>query len=379
MYALRIYLRQNRIDKNGQSVIYFIVNDEWISTGIKCAAADWNAATGSILKTHPNYITASPALLQLKAKAESCLTIMQLEQKTFSKNYFEQVLKAGKEAADNPDFLKLMDEYCNANALSWPRVKHYNQLKKDIIALVARPKLLDINFNFINRLRLYLKSKKGKPNNDNTITRKIKQLKAVVHYCQKKGLLQTDALAMVRLKDIKGNKQHLNADELATLEKLYNAGTLPGNLQTCLQYFLFSCYTGLRYSDIIRLNRLHLINNTIRIVQEKTDKPVFVPLIEKAAALIYVQENGKLFKTFTNQPTNRHLKEIMEVAGIEKNISYHCSRHTFGTLSIYYGIPKEVVAEIMGVDMKTVNIYAKMLEEVKVREMQKWGRAVQTA
>jgi site-specific recombinase XerD len=371
---MRVYLRANRTDKKGMSVIYFIVGDEWISTGIKCNTKFWDEIAGVFKRTAPNYLQDGPALLSLKAKAESCLAVMQLEHKPFSKDYFLQVLQHGKDAADNPCFLKLMDEYCHVNTLSWQRVKHYNELQKDITALLVRPKLSDINFNFINRFKVYLKTKKGKPNNENTITRKIKQLKAVVHYCQKKGLLQNDTLAMVRLKEIKGNKQHLNADELATLEKLYAAKVLNDSQQTCLQYFLFSCYTGLRYSDITRLNRQHLHGNTISIVQEKTDKPVFVPLIEKAVNLIAIQQNGKLFKTFCNQPTNRMLKEIMLTAGIEKNISYHCSRHTFGTLSIYWGIPKEVVAEIMGVDMKTVNVYAKMLEEVKVREMQKWGK-----
>lgn len=372
MHALRIYLRSNRVDKNGQSVIYFIVNDQWFSTGIKCSADDWSAEATAILKTHPQYSIDAPKLMDKQHRAQTFISLLQLQKQPFNSKRFIECLKTG-EFTDNPCFLKLIDEYCSSEDLSWARIKHYREFKNDIIALVVRPKLFDINFQFAKRLMLHLKTRKKNPNNENTIIRKMKQLKAVIHYCQNSGLITSDPLAMVKLKEIKGKKEHLSSQELKILEELYFAQTLPENLQTCLQYFLFGCYTGLRFSDIIKLNTTHYINNSIRISQQKTDKPVFVPLIPQAKKIICVQENRKLFKTFTNQPTNRYLKDIMTAAKIEKHITFHCSRHTFGTLSIYWGIPKEVVAEIMGVDMKTVNVYAKMLEEVKTREMEKWG------
>jgi len=64
----------------------------------------------------------------------------------------------------------------------------------------------------------------------------------------------------------------------------------------------------------------------------------------------------------------------MKEAFIDKKITYHCSGLTFGTLSIYWGIPDQVVAELMGIDLKTVKIYAKIMDQVKVREMGKWER-----
>lgn len=375
MYTLRIYLRTNRVDAKGQSIIYFIVGDEWISTGIKCAAVDWDAANNVVYKTHPQYYQASPQLLQYKSRAENFISNLVLEHQHFNKRNFIECLKFGKEAADNPCFLKLMDEYCDTNNLSWARVKHYRELKSDITNILVRPKLYDINFQFCNRLKLYLKSKKGNPNNENTIIRKIKQIKAVIHYAQNCGLLQQDPLAMIKLKEIKGHKKFLTAAELQVLQTLFQDKKLDDHLQSCLQYFLFSCYTGLRYSDIVQLKTTHLLNNSIRIVQEKTDKPVFVPLVPQALKLICVQEDLKLFRTFANQPTNRWLKDIMTIAGISKHITYHCSRHTFATLSLQWGISKTMVAEIMGIDMKTVDVYAKLQEESIINEMGKWSQA----
>ncbi|MEO6730317.1 MAG: site-specific integrase [Ferruginibacter sp.] len=139
-----------------------------------------------------------------------------------------------------------------------------------------------------------------------------------------------------------------------------------------MQYFLFSCYTGLRYSDIISLKLDDIKTGFVKTTQEKTDKPVIVPIIKQAASLITPRLDALCFKTYTNQATNRFLKLIMQASGIDKKITYHCSRHTFGTLSIFWGIPLDVVAELMGVSMKTVKIYAQIDDQVKVREMLKW-------
>lgn len=258
--------------------------------------------------------------------------------------------------------------------LSWGRIKHYEQLKKDIQAIVLRPRIKDITYQFGLKLQGYLRKKKDQNNNENTIVRKMRMLKALVHFAQKLKILSFDPLQDIKLKEPKSNKKYLTADELEILEALYKANSLPDNLQQTLSYFLFSCYTALRYSDIITLTLDDIKTGSAITTQEKTDKPVSVPIIPEAKALICAGADGLCFKTFTNQATNRFLKLIMEAASIDKKITYHCSRHTFGTMSIYWGIPMDVVAELMGVDLKTVKIYAQIVDQVKIREMAKWGK-----
>ncbi|MEO6540360.1 MAG: tyrosine-type recombinase/integrase [Ferruginibacter sp.] len=376
MLTMRTYLRSKRLNKKGEAVLNFIVSpgDHWITTGISIAPGYWDACTETISKKHPDYYAVNPLYQLYKSRAEQCINILKMDGVAFNKQYFQEFIFKGGELANNPHFFDVLEEYANNSNLSWARVKHYQELKKDIAAIRQKPFLKDINFQFIAKLRSYLATKKPKANNSNTITRKIKQIKAIIHYAQNTGLLQTDPLTMVKLKEIKGAKKHLTAAELKILETLYS-GELQPSHKTTLGYFLFSCYTGLRYSDIIALDHRHIIKGCVTTVQEKTDKPVMVPLIEKAKALLQVQQIGLCFKIFSNQFTNRMLKDIMKLAGIDKKITYHCSRHTFGTLSIYWGIPKEVVADLMGVDFKTVAIYAQIVDEVKAREMLKWEAA----
>ncbi len=376
MLQMRTYLRAKRLNKHGEAILNFIVSpgDHWVTTGIAMAPAHWDPLSETISKRHPDYYRVNSLYQLYKCRAMQCISNYKFENNAFDKKYFEQFIFKGKEQTENPYFFDVLEKYINTAGIAAARFTQYIFLKKDIAAVKANPFLKDINFSFVADFKKYLATKPGNINNANTITRKIKMLKAIVHFAQNTGLLQNNPLAFVKLKEIKGNKQHLTATELQQLENLYITDLQPRQKIT-LCYFLFSCYTGLRFSDVEALEYRHIINGCVNTVQEKTDKPVNVPLIAKAKALLQVHGTGLCFKTFTNQFTNRMLKEIMKLAGIEKKITYHCSRHTFGTLSIYWGIPKEVVAELLGVDFKTVAIYAKIVDEVKAREMLKWERS----
>ncbi len=82
----------------------------------------------------------------------------------------------------------------------------------------------------------------------------------------------------------------------------------------------------------------------------------------------------KVFDVLTDQPTNRYLKEIMKVAKINKSISFHCSRHTFATVSKSNGIKYDVISKILGhTDIKTTKVYIKYEVSHLEKEMEKWN------
>ena len=145
-----------------------------------------------------------------------------------------------------------------------------------------------------------------------------------------------------------------------------------------LTWFLFSCYTRLRYSDLYGLTWENINNNKINIIQEKTNEAVYVPIIDKAQNLLpeTLVKAGKVFKLYTNQKCNEYLKLIMILAGInKKSISFHCARHTFATVSLNLGIRFEVVSKLLGhTDLKTTKIYARLLNETTDNEMLKWNK-----
>lgn len=161
----------------------------------------------------------------------------------------------------------------------------------------------------------------------------------------------------------------------------------PGEYQT-LRYFLFACYTGLRYKDMLLLNvQEHIKGKWVQNpltqkrkfrhyvdVEEmhKTGKMLIVPLIDKAFALLDMEKQGLAFPVISNQKTNKHLKFIAKLAKINKKLSFHVARHTFATTCFTYGIPAEVGQKLLGhKSEKFIKIYTHLTQNRLFHEMDK--------
>ena len=79
-----------------------------------------------------------------------------------------------------------------------------------------------------------------------------------------------------------------------------------------------------------------------------------------------------VFETYTNQVSNRYLKDIMKIAKIDKKITFHCSRHTFATIALNIGIPIEIVSQILEhSSVKMTEVYSKLWDKTKFEQMKK--------
>lgn len=141
--------------------------------------------------------------------------------------------------------------------------------------------------------------------------------------------------------------------------------------------FLFSCFTGLRYSDMKALNwsEIHKAadgkTEYIDHIQVKTKDRVTIPLSEETKKWMPKREEGidNIFHnlTITSTTVEVVLKEWMEAAGITKHITYHCSRHTAATMLLTLGASIYVVSKILGhKSIKMTEIYAKIVDKKKL-------------
>ncbi|MEO6730318.1 MAG: hypothetical protein ABIN01_03820 [Ferruginibacter sp.] len=163
MLSLRTYLRTGRTDAKGERMIYFIVGDEWISSALKVNANYWDAVNGIITRKHPKYYVVNPTFQQLKGRAEQCISNYHTSGLTFCRRHFETTIFHGHEEADNPCFIKFIDQYCATMDLSWGRIKHYT-LKKDIQSIIPRPRIADVTYQFTLKLQGYLRKKRDAVN-----------------------------------------------------------------------------------------------------------------------------------------------------------------------------------------------------------------------
>lgn len=247
-----------------------------------------------------------------------------------------------------------------------------NKMKSFRTVLLFR----DIDRRFIDQYELYLI--KVKENNKNTIIKSMKFIKSVLNKAVLGGMIKENVFDKIPLGRTDGNREFLTINELNSLEELYFKNKLKQNKNNVLRYFLFCCYTGLRYSDVLNLRFSDIQENKyISVKMVKTKEKVTIPLIEKAKELVPKQcfKMQKVFKVLTDQPTNRYLKDIMKVAKINKSISFHCSRHTFATVSKTLGIEYDVISKILGhTDIKTTKVYTRYEVSHLEKEMEKWNK-----
>lgn len=234
----------------------------------------------------------------------------------------------------------------------------------------------ELNNSFMVEYERYLRDIRG--NNQNTSNKSLKFIKHILNKAVEEGLIKENLCNKFKLKRKEGKREKLSLNEVDILSKLLNSGKLKPNKENVLRYFLFCCYTGLRYSDIRTLKYKDIVNDIISIRMHKTEEYVRIPLIEKAKILMPKNSyfsNQNIFKVLTDQPTNRYLKEIMTTASINKYISFYYSRHTFATTGAELGIPFEAIKEFLGhSNMQTTMIYAKLTDKLKIKEMGKWDQ-----
>ena len=114
----------------------------------------------------------------------------------------------------------------------------------------------------------------------------------------------------------------------------------------------------------------------IMTTRHKTDTPVNLPLLKIPLAILKKYEGqlpgGQLLPVLSNQKLNSYLKEIADLCGIDKNITFHLARHTFATTTtLSKGVPIETVSKMLGhTNIKTTQIYARITNEKISKDMQ---------
>ncbi|TXN36122.1 site-specific integrase [Flagellimonas hymeniacidonis] len=242
--------------------------------------------------------------------------------------------------------------------------------------------LKQVNYRFITDFEHYLRdykdSKKQLSMGNNGVMKHLERFKKIINLAIKLEWMDKNPFERFQLKYNKYDRVFLMERELELLEQTEFKNERLQKVKDC---FVFSCYTGLSYTDVKELTEDNIVkgidnNNWIYTKREKTDELVKVPILPKAWILLEkykTLQNERLttglLPISSNQKTNSYLKEIAKSCGIYKNISFHTARHTFATtVTLFNGLPIETVSKLLGHSkITTTQIYAKVLER-KVSE-----------
>lgn len=235
-------------------------------------------------------------------------------------------------------------------------------------------KFADLNEKFCNEFKEYLLTTKSNKSSKTTLAQNsavsyFNKVKAALKQAYKEGILQNDLNAKISpIKAAETRREYLTIEELNKLVKT------PCNNDLLKRAALFSALTGLRFSDIQKMvwGELEYIKGQgyfLNFSQKKTNGIEYYPISEQAVSLLNEkgEPTAKVFEGLEYSAYhNKHLFQWIGAAGITKDITFHCFRHTFATLQLFNGTDIYTVSKMLGhKDLKATQIYAKIVDDTK--------------
>jgi integrase len=237
--------------------------------------------------------------------------------------------------------------------------------------------MLELTPDFIKEFSVYLSTEAGLRNG--TIWEKCMWLKGVVMRAHFNGLIPRNPFAQFHISPNVKEREFLTEDELKAVMTHEFADP---KLAYIRDLFVFASFTALSFVDIKELttDRIVEVNGEKWIVSKrhKTGVPFQVKLLDIPLQIIEryrpFQEDNLVFPNLNYWSICKPLKKMIRECGVNKSISFHCSRHGFATLALCKGMPIESVSRVLGhTNIKTTQIYAKITTQKLDNDLTAFG------
>jgi len=240
-------------------------------------------------------------------------------------------LSSWKQKADFGDYLDALAQKKKHN--NWRALaKHFREFHPGKISFKQ------LSARLFEEFRDYLLDCK----HQNTANLYITMLKTALSQARRDGIISTNPAQDVRVKTIQTERPFLLKEEVKRLEKM------PCDDPEIKRAFLFACYTGLRYSDLVSLKWEFIKGDELMIRQEKTEQLITIPLFPAALRLLGKPSKGIIFNLRSETSGRAKLKKWIAAAGIDRNISWHAARHTCALMSLEAGVPLPILQKMLG-------------------------------
>lgn len=387
-FSILFWIYAQRADKNNNSIIYarITLNGKKVNISLK-QKVDVDSWDSKRQKAAGNNKT-SKAVNYYLDEVKSELVLSYRDLKAESKILSVELIKA-RYLGEDKRIHSLQDifDYHNDKLgvkLAPKTLCHYKTSQKYVLEYVTKEYkkddifLQDLDYQFVLGLESFLHSYKpehyqGKIGN-NAVMKHIQRLRRLVTLAFHMEWMERDPFVKFKPQLEKREREFLTEKELERIEEF----TTPiERLSMVKDLFIFSCYTGISYGDIMTLDKNCVtmgIDDDMWIManRNKTGTPFKIPILSKTKELISkyknhprTQYNSKLMPSISNQKLNSYLKEIADKCDIEKNLTFHMARHTFATtVTLTNGVPIETVSKLLGhTKLATTQIYARVVEK----------------
>ena len=392
-FSLLFYPKTNDLDKDGYAPIYLRITVDGkrceISIKRKVLINNWNTEAGKARGTNMEVREINRYMDAVKSKIYSIQGQLTDKREIITAKKIKQIYQ-GK-ANNQKMLLEIFQSHNNkvekliGKEFAPGTLERYKTAKKhveDYIKLeynLTDIPVRDVDHKFISGLEYYLKTERDCAHN--TAIKYVTNFKKIIRIAFANDWITKDPFVNWKGKLKIVEREFLTEGEIQTmLEK-----ELPmDRLNHVKDIFLFSCFTGLAYADVKKLSTNDVVlgidgEKWIKIKRSKTDTRSSIPLLPTALAILDkykdhpdVTNKQKLLPVLSNQKMNAYIKEIADLCGISKNLTFHLARHTFATtVTLSNGVPIETVSKMLGhKSLKTTQHYAKILDLKVSADMQ---------
>lgn len=392
IFRVVFYLRSNYVNKEGKTsvMLRIYLNNERLSlgsTGIAITASQWDKDKERIKGRTTDALSTNLQLDNIAGGLQAIFRKIEMSDDLSLERIKSEFL--GKK--DEIDTLMQLFEKHNTDiskqvgiSVSKATLQKYNVCKRHFSDFLNKQykrndlKLTELTYLVIREFDLYLRTVVGQ--NSNTATKTMKTFKTITLLGQKMGVLLYDPFMNHRFHLEPVNRGFLTDEEILLIA---NKEISIPRLELVRDIFIFSCFTGLAYIDVSNLTPDHIITlgdkQWIMTQRQKTSVETNILLLDIPKAIIdkycdnpaYPKRENKLFPILSNQKMNAYLKEIADLCGIKKNLTFHLARHTFATMSLSKGVPMESVSKMLGhTNIKTTQIYARITNKKIEHDME---------
>lgn len=384
-FRILFYINKNKVKADGTTAVLCRISIDGkqsvITTGIYCKPEDWNAKKGTIKTERDNN-----KLIAFREHLEKTYEHILKEQGAISAELLKNtivginsipthLIEAGKVELER---LRIRSIEINSNSTHRESRLMQNNLQE---FLYSRGKediaFTDITEEFGESFKIYLKTEHNRKSS--YINRSLTWLNRLIYIAIDQEVLRSNPLEDVRYEKKDPPKhRHISKSEL----KCILESPMPDErLELVRRAFIFSSLTGLAYVDIYGLYPHHIGKTAegrlyIRKRRVKTNVEAFIPLHPIAQQILSLYNTDDDSKPVFPLPVRDmiwyEINQIGKLVDLKENLSYHQSRHSFGTLAISAGLSIESIAKMMGhANISTTQVYAQITEQKISEDMDK--------
>jgi integrase len=395
--------------KDGKTVVYacVTVNKERCFVALKQVVEVnlWDFGKGNIKGNKEETKEANAYLEEVKLTLGNLYKEMQLGGKLITAQAIKSLFLGESDMEERYTLSRLMDYHFEtaSASLKWSTLKHYAVTRRYLEKFLkeklqaADIYIHEIDYKFIIDFETFLRNHKPetdhqKAMNNNGVMKHLIRLRKMTTLALKLTWIAKDPFKNYKFRYKKVETAFLTQAELKAIQ---NKEFVVDRLNMVRDLFVFSCYTGLSFVDLMNLQETNITigedgDQWIKLFRQKSNEPTNIPILPTAQIILDLYRNcprsrvtATLFPRISNQKVNSYLKEIGIRNDIKKVLTFGVARHTFATtITLSNNVPIETVSKMMGhTKIATTQIYARVLlkkisdDMGKLKKIMEQGRA----